>query len=384
MAEEASVRIGRRLREIRDRLGLTLREAAGRMGFNNYQTLSEIEKGARSLKAWELSKLADLYSRDIWYFLQEEEPELAPSTYAWRKADPATDTRELEAGFDRLLDDYYLLEEITGETKDANFEPWGVGAATLSREVVENFAHDFVVQYDLGFRPAANLLEVTEKQLGIKVLFVNMGQLGSAVSTHGKYGSAIIVNSSEAPWRRNFDLAHELFHLLTVDIFPLESIHKSDNHQSEDLEKLADTFAAALLMPANSVLREFEKRVENGRIRLVDLARLAVDFEVSTQTLLYRLARLKKLNFDQVQSLVTSEEFKEENRRIRKDAYRDCPEFSSRFVGLGLKALQGGRISKGKFCRIYRITRPDFFDFLARNGFSGGFADEQDATLDYC
>jgi len=384
MVQSAAVRIGRRLKEVRDRLGLTLTEAAGRMGFNNYQTLSEIEKGARALKAWELSKLADLYSKDIWFFLQEGEPELTPNTYAWRKADATTDTRELEAGFDRLLENYHLLEEVTGEINDTKFEPWDMDAAKLTRQVVEKLANDFITDYNLGYRPAANIIDVIEKQLGIKVLFVNMGQQGSAVSTHGKHGCAIIVNSSEAPWRCNYNLAHELFHLFTGSTHASESPQSTHGPDSDDIEKLADAFAAALLMPQVPVLREAERRIQNGRISLLDLARIAVDFDVSSQALMYRLAGLRKLDWDQVKTIVDSEEFAAENRKARQGTFRKCPEFSNRFVGLGLKALQEGRISIGKFCKIFGITRSGFPDFLSAYGFSRGVADERDAALAYC
>ena len=44
-------------------------EAAKKIGFQNYQTLSTIEEGIRKLKAYELANLAKIYLRDISYFL---------------------------------------------------------------------------------------------------------------------------------------------------------------------------------------------------------------------------------------------------------------------------------------------------------------------------
>jgi len=38
---------------------------------------------------------------------------------------------------------------------------------------------------------------------------------GSAASAIGPFGPAILMNSKEAPWRRNYNFAHELFHLIT-------------------------------------------------------------------------------------------------------------------------------------------------------------------------
>jgi hypothetical protein len=43
---------------------------------------------------------------------------------------------------------------------------------------------------------------------------------GSAASIWGPFGPAILMNSNEAPWRRNYNFAHEVFHLITWDSIP--------------------------------------------------------------------------------------------------------------------------------------------------------------------
>ena len=73
---------------------------------------------------------------------------------------------------------------------------------------------------NLGSRPALSLQKVMEQILQIKILFTQLSEFGSAASTvHPEFGAAIVVNSEEAPWRINFTLAHELFHIITSGYF---------------------------------------------------------------------------------------------------------------------------------------------------------------------
>ncbi|MGM0466779.1 MAG: helix-turn-helix domain-containing protein, partial [Acidobacteriota bacterium] len=62
-------KLGALLRKERESLDLTLTEVSKKLDFNHYQTLSSIEVGERQVKAWELAKLAEIYGRDIDYFL---------------------------------------------------------------------------------------------------------------------------------------------------------------------------------------------------------------------------------------------------------------------------------------------------------------------------
>lgn len=60
--------IGTRVSQTRITAGLSLSDAAKKLGFNNYQTLSEIEKGKRKLNADELSSMAKLYKKSLDFF----------------------------------------------------------------------------------------------------------------------------------------------------------------------------------------------------------------------------------------------------------------------------------------------------------------------------
>ena len=112
----------------------------------------------------------------------------------------------------------------------------------------------------LGVVPSKRLAQVMEAELGILVLMVDAieGVSGAACTLPGL--DAVLVNRKDAAPRRNFDLAHELFHLLTWDTMPPEWADgevRGDTGKAATqatriarIERLADKFASALLMPS--------------------------------------------------------------------------------------------------------------------------------------
>ena len=154
--------------------------------------------------------------------------------------------------------------------------------------------------------------------------------------------------------------------------FPLNEIHRDETMEPSErpiYERYADTFAATLLMPEKDVIRELEERLfDNNKIEWANLARIAVEFGVSTEAMLWRLKRLGRLTSDRVKQLLTSETFRgidQFSRAGKKDV--GLP-YSRRMVWLGVKALRLGKISKGKFCQIFKIARGEFDSFISSYG----------------
>ena len=383
MADSSDVRIGKRLEKARESLGLTLVKVASQAGFNSYQTLASIEKGSRPVKVSELARLSKIYSRDPMYFIQEEEPIESTPVFAWRNKSAVADTKKMEARIHYLLTSHHLLEEITGETQPQKLIPWDKPQGPLAFESVTERAKKLVKGLTLDYWPAIPLIEVLEEKLNVKVLHLEMGEAGSALCSYGDYGFAIIVNAAEPPWRRNFDLAHELFHLFAINIYPLEELSQYDEDSTRQVESFANSFAAALLMPEEPLLDELRKRTVNGRLAWVDLIRIAMEFEVSTQALLWRLVNLSKLKTDMVTQIIDSPEFESMNRQLRSKKNLPAQEYSARFVWLGLKALSESKISKSKFCNIFDIRKTEFPTFIAGWGYTEDLVNEPEVELNY-
>ena len=89
----------------------------------------------------------------------------------------------------------------------------------------ERLGSETHIQLDLGSRPSLNLLNILENKLRFKILCLPLEDGVSGASlVDNELGAGILINVKDAPWRRNFDLAHELFHIITWNVFSLEEI----------------------------------------------------------------------------------------------------------------------------------------------------------------
>lgn len=110
-----------------------------------------------------------------------------------------------------------------------------------------------------------------------------------------KDGHALIgVNSSEAPVRQRFTIAHEIAHFV---LHPLRDTFVDYRHDHEkgksksSKEYEADMFAAALLMPRKNIIKDFNsvsKGLNDDEVRVV----LARRYDVSDDAMRYRLKNL--------------------------------------------------------------------------------------------
>lgn len=111
-----------------------------------------------------------------------------------------------------------------------------------------------------------------------------------------KNSGLIGVNSDDTYPRQRFTIAHELGHYLLEkkDAFEdtKEEIFYRDNIHIGENEKIANKFAAALLMPKNSLKKDFMKLFEGRVFQDKDLEYLAERYLVSKEAMKYRLAHL--------------------------------------------------------------------------------------------
>jgi len=251
-----------RLKSARESVGLSLTEAAKRLGFINYQTLSTIENAGREVKVSELAKFARVYFRDISYFLEEHTTEPVYS-FLWRNPPVKNEKRkETEGKIFLKCEQYNLLEKLLNLSIDRGF-------VDASKEDIRNnhqigsLALRTSDMLKLGSRPSFTLQKVLEQDYGVKILFLPL-EYGSAVCTvHPQCGKAIVINSKEAPWRRNYDMAHELFHLILWKVFPPREL--ADEKLFAEMEKKAEKFASMLLLPENEVVEETARFLESNK-----------------------------------------------------------------------------------------------------------------------
>ena len=367
------------LKKERKVLGLTLKEVSHKLGFSHYQTLSNIESGKRDIKAWELAGLSKTYGRDVDYFLfpkhQKKEGKIL-----WRNPEANIQHERVKRIFFNYCEKYRSLLKLLGEKELENRDLLLLTEKSelLNRhsfEYVAKKAADYLNLLQLGARPSCSLSKILEDKIGIKVLYMSLPDGISGASAISDFGMAILVNSEDAPWRRNFDLAHEFFHLITWDYFPIEQIYEKDN-----IERLANVFASAFLMPEDEIRREVEKRTCSGKITYFGLIEIAQDFDVSIDALLWRLVNLGVMDKKAAINEIETGRLKDMEKKTRSvDTKTKKPYLSSRYIALAIKAFHLGRISRAKLADYVGKNYSEIPTFLTEFG----YREDEDYSVEY-
>ena len=365
------------LKQERESLDLTLKEVSKELGFNNYQTLSSIEAGEREVKAWELVKLAKIYGRDIDYFLNLDLPQ-KEARILWRSPETSSKKAIAERQFISICKNYQNLLKILDENNvpktgsKINIDKHEL-LAPGAFKCVETIANRYISILNLGYRPACSLSKILEEEMGIKIIFLPMDPNISGGSTiDEEFGMAVLVNSNDAPWRRNFDLAHEFFHIITWEDFTPEEIYQEDSMGGKSrVEQLANIFAASLLIPEKEVREELEKRTDNNSISYLNLVDIARDFKVSIDALLWRLVNLDLLRKEDIQEELEKGTIKDIDKKLRNTDWAEIekPYLSTKYISLAIKAFYLGKISKGKLAEYVGENYSAIPSFLKRYGY---------------
>ena len=365
--------LNKRIVTAREAAGFSITEAAQKLGFKNYQTLSGIEKGTRKINAHELIMIARLYGRSLDYFLESD---VAPDPVPlWRKT-AKTDVNQVQRQFLSFLENYSNLEYLLGlkrRWKDIQKNYDRDDFSHNGFEMADKLGADIHSFLDLGSRPSSNLLNVLENKLRFKILHLPLGDGASGASVvDNTLGVGILIHVNDAPWRRNFDLAHELFHVISWKVFSREEIGNGKTKTRP--EQYADIFASSLLLPEVHLLDALKETAPDNEVRFIDIIELAKDFGLSTEAILWRLVNLKILKKSQAQKVLDNPEFRDLDGNMRRRLYySDRPsKFPSRFISLACRCLMEGKISRGTFAEYLEINRAEIDEYLDAAGFAEG------------
>lgn len=354
--------IGDKLRIARTAMGYTLDKVAAEIGIGQ-SSLSEFENDKREPRFSQLSKLAELYRRPVEFFLSEET--LVENVMLWRSAPEMEEqTKETEAEFRQLCEQYHNLELLFGESKITIWPQPDVKRNAFTFKDAGSLADEFARKYLLGDIPSASLKQVLEEKFRVKIFHLDFE--ASAISTWSQtWGPAILLNSKSKLWRRNFDLAHELFHLLSWSVFR-DNDSQSDTPEEYE-EKLANAFASRLLLPTDAVKTRIEQSAGNrGQIGLEVLDEIAREFGVSLDALLWRLIYLYNIPVEDVQKYI------EQAKRIkltRPPRQTDEPdELPERYCSLAARALNEGRLSLLQFAKYMGLSYKRAQEYLMDEG----------------
>jgi Zn-dependent peptidase ImmA (M78 family) len=265
------------LRIARQRIGLAQGEAAVRLIVPQV-TLSRYENAVALPSDELIARASEVYDMPISFFRQMDAVFGAPVSVhpMWRKKSDVT-VREIDkivAEINiRAMHLRRMLEavEYTPQSNIPRLDPEDYNGD------IERIAALVRAHWLLPSGPIENLTAAVERA-GVIVVHSVMGGSsvsGVTVSVPGLL-PVIVLNQEQPADRLRFTLAHELGHLV---------MHK---FPSATMEKEANEFASALLMPKAEISNAF-------RVRRLDMARLAAlkpEWRVSMQALLYRAQSL--------------------------------------------------------------------------------------------
>lgn len=293
--------IGERIKLAREAADLSQEKLTHALGFKDRQTLSTIELGQRRVSPDELVQFAKTLAQPLDYFT---DPYLVADAQAFSYRAKAASSQELtdfEVQAGRLIAAQRRFQELL-ERPPSPVQPQ---INALTPQVPLDFAafqgERCAAAWQLGEIPAHRLREAATKNLGVIVLHVDAPKSISGAACRLPDGAYVLINRQEPVARQNFDLGHELFHILTwdkmppprVDLVPAEG---DATRNRPKVEKLADSFSAGLLMPGTTVQARWVRRGEGPLAEW--LTETSHEFGVSPGALFWRLVNLGLLKAD--------------------------------------------------------------------------------------
>jgi XRE family transcriptional regulator, fatty acid utilization regulator len=372
MMTGTTVRLGSRLKAARERAGLTQQDLAEAMRLEHRQTLAAIEAGERRLGADELLRAIDVLGVDLEYFTDSLRLVGDEGRFSFRsnRLVPPALLDEFEDRAGRWIALYRELEAEEGGQPQWLEQKLALTERS-SFEDAQAAAQAIVERWGLGSRPAERLSKAIESNLSALVLHVTAPREISGAASQVPGLSVVLVNRDEPEGRRMFDIAHELFHILTWDAMAPKRVESNEppTGNGKRIEQLAENFAAALLMPSAPLKVLWEQRESGGDLHEW-LNRTASEFRVSAAACKWRVVNLGLLSKAEIRAI--------DDRRLvangRPGAVQ-CPTrlFSEPFVRQVSAALGNGRLSVKRAASLLHMSVAELAKLLEDYGIEPQF-----------
>ncbi len=344
--------LGSRLKLARKKAGLSQRAVVDAIdGMVSAMAISKYETGEMTPSSDVLIALSKALQVTLPYLLDPQELTLEEVDFRKKSTTTARERAAVEAEVLEWVGSYLQIEQILGLESvkwNAPFAP----RAIKQIENAEKVARDLRGNWELGEDPILNMTELLEEK-GLKVLIRDLPIKVSGLTCLVQ-GSAlpqpvpvIVVNRRFPLERRRLTLAHELAHRLIDGKYLNE----------KDVEKAANRFAGAFLVPASHLEREVGAlRHALGYRELITLKRI---YRISGAALLVRMRDIGIIDngvlstaFQTIaRSWRTSEpdQIEEENERGQRECER-------RFERLCYRALAEQLVTLAKVSEL--LQRP--------------------------
>lgn len=356
--------IGARIKALREERGLSQDDLARLFGFKDRQTVSAIETGERRVSADELVIAVEKLQTSLDYFT---DPFLlvGEGKFSWRQTNVGPqrlNAYERSAG--RWIAAFRAMAPQVGRSAPLLRRSLGITKHQRFEDAMEA-GERFVAEFDLGDVPTTRLAEAMERDLGILVLRVDALEGISGAACRLPELDAVLINRQEVVGRQHFDLAHELFHILTWDAMPPEHSEDAREIGGNRVEQLANSFASAVLMPT-ATLDRFGDWTDVSAEELVPrLNSTADELQVTASALKWRLVALDRVKQATARAIPDS--------ALRNNGHDIAPTtvpplFSKPFMEVIALAVDKGHVSTRRAGALLDLTVDDLTDLFATHG----------------
>ena len=389
--------LGDRLRAAREQRGISQQAVAEALGLPR-TAITNIETGKRNVSTFELTRMADFYGQSASFFLSAADSASQDdiSVVLHRALPEMADSPEIDQAVGHIVDlcrEGAALRVMLNQTTEQAAPDYSNRMSLVSDAIRQGqlVAQEERRRLGLGNGPIGSIADVITDQ-GIWTAATELpDSLSGFFLNHPSIGVAIMVNARHWPVRRRFSYAHEYAHALFDRHAPITTTRRENS--SDLIEKRANAFAAAFLMPpegvseqlnqldkgrpsrlsevifdvANNATMETEIRPRPGSqsITYQDVAALARHFGASYEAVVWRLKSLGHINQPEAESLIRQKETGK--RYIKLLGFLDIldegeeerepvteVELRNQLTRLSLEAYRQGEISRGRIAEISR------------------------------
>lgn len=285
--------VGRRVRDLRERMGWSQSELARRAGVG-VSTLSEIESGQSAPRLDTLVALAQALGASLESFLRAEQSLLEARL---RTVENPENLRALQQWLERCRR-YLQVEALVVKRKPSaplySLNPTRNPKDEL--EQIEAIAEQERRRLHIGIDPIEDPVTVIE-EAGLRIVGADLSEedIDGAFIAVPEYEAAVaLINRRKPPLRQRFTLAHEYGHFL---------LHRGREAIFDDTmfdasspeERQANAFAAAFLMPRELIERIYNEHGfsrRHGQLPMYGWLLMTRRLRVSAQALAWRLYNL--------------------------------------------------------------------------------------------
>lgn len=340
-----------RLKEVRLVRRLTQEQLAERVSVEK-MSISKYESGKMMPSSTTLIALSSALCVDISYFFREISVQLKtrPEFRMSNKSEKLgkKEKQQIIAQTQDALERQLEIQEVC-QSQGEYVVDTGLRRVVRSYEDIEEDIEDLslVVRdaWKLGLDPIENLMEVAESH-GFKIILVDGPmKFEAATFTDEEYGPIICLRRGAPKERQRFSLAHELGHYFILN-------------DGGDVEKMANRFAAALLMPRELFVQDVGPKRKS--LNPEELCLLREKYGASTRAILIRMQSLGIISRDLKERMMESDEEKHWSSRPGGEAYSDT-EMPRLLRKLVFRAVAEGVISEQKGRELLGVEGADEF-----------------------